>query len=298
MNMNYAETIKQLRIKKNMTQKDLAQGICSQGLISKIEKQEINSDIIILSKIAEKLDVSVGYLIGETNQNGEDWALTIEKNIKNIEELINQHKFLELETFFTRISATIPFFKNNVAFKLWIESIIEAQNRNQLEKAIEKCQQGLQSLDDAQNLENHYFDLEFHLNNAIGNYYALIENHSQAIEYYLKALRLVELNADKYSNQIKSLYGLSRSYSAQNNVIESNFYAERAIQISTQNNTLDHTDSLYLLLARNYISSNEFDKAEKCLKKAEIISEILMNHYLTPYINRNAAVLKEKLMAK
>ncbi|WP_446455947.1 helix-turn-helix domain-containing protein [Tuanshanicoccus lijuaniae] len=38
MKANIAERIKTLRKKKNMTQKDLAEGICSQGLISKIEK--------------------------------------------------------------------------------------------------------------------------------------------------------------------------------------------------------------------------------------------------------------------
>ncbi len=68
--MNYAENIKRIRLRKKYTQSELADGIASQGMISKIEKKQLSPDIDLLEAIAEKLNCSIMDLL--TNNNDDE----------------------------------------------------------------------------------------------------------------------------------------------------------------------------------------------------------------------------------
>lgn len=60
--MTLGESIKNKRKKMNMTQKQLAAGICTQGQISKIEKNEIVPLSNLLKNIADRLNVTIDEL--------------------------------------------------------------------------------------------------------------------------------------------------------------------------------------------------------------------------------------------
>lgn len=120
MDINYAEKIKKLRLQKNMTQKDLAKDIRSQGLISKIEKNEVDSDIKILHKIAQKLDVTVGYLIGEVDDDGQNITSAIPKFQQKINTFIEEKRYLALEHYFKEVVNDASFSPISSTYKLWI----------------------------------------------------------------------------------------------------------------------------------------------------------------------------------
>nr|WP_276934590.1 helix-turn-helix transcriptional regulator [Globicatella sulfidifaciens] len=147
MDINYAEKIKKLRLQKNMTQKDLAKDICSQGLISKIEKNEVDSDIKILHKIAQKLDVTVGYLIGEVDDVGQNITAAIPKFQQKINTFIEEKRYLALEHYFKEVVNDAIFSPISSTYKLWIDSIILANNYNLIEEAIANCEQAIRILE-------------------------------------------------------------------------------------------------------------------------------------------------------
>lgn len=68
------DAIKSGRLKRNMTQQELAEGICTQATISNIEKSGKLPAINLLLAIADRLDIEIEefyYLIGEnTTENG------------------------------------------------------------------------------------------------------------------------------------------------------------------------------------------------------------------------------------
>lgn len=295
MDINYAEKIKRLRLQKNMTQKDLAKEICSQGLISKIEKNEVDSDIKILHKIAQKLNVTVGYLIGEVDDVGQNITSAIPKFQQKINTFIEEERYLALEHYFKEVVNDASFSPISSTYKLWIESIILANNYNLIEEAIANCEQAISILENKNRPE--LGDLELHINllNSVADYYFSFENYNEAIDYFEKALKLVENKANFLHYQIKILFGLARSNSYLLKIMESNFYAENAVHLSAQTKDLQRIDSLYLLLADNAIIADDFTKAADFCNKAQLIAEIKENNFLIPYINRTYAKLQLKI---
>ncbi|HDR8469634.1 TPA: helix-turn-helix transcriptional regulator, partial [Bacillus cereus] len=70
-------TIKELRIKKNISQSELCHGICSQSQISKIEKGVIYPSSILLYQLSERLGIDPNNI----------FALTQNKKLKYVENV-------------------------------------------------------------------------------------------------------------------------------------------------------------------------------------------------------------------
>lgn len=100
------EAIKAGRLKKNMTQQELAEGICTQATISNIEKAGKIPAITLLLAIADRLDIDIDelyYLMGEnTTKNGKIMkkvkVLCSQSNHKEAATLLKEINEAELET--------------------------------------------------------------------------------------------------------------------------------------------------------------------------------------------------------
>src|SRR5690606_18428042 len=103
--------IKRLRKAKKLTQKQLAEGLCSQSEISRIEAGEFYPSIDLLYLIANQLQLSVNYFFEiltheqakETNEiKNKIWTMSSEKNYKEllqyVEKLLSEAKNLHPET--------------------------------------------------------------------------------------------------------------------------------------------------------------------------------------------------------
>ncbi|MCY7039971.1 helix-turn-helix domain-containing protein [Streptococcus sanguinis] len=58
MKQNISNLVKKYRKKRGMTQEKLAEGICTQAIISKIEKGQTNLSVDIFSELCKKLEIS------------------------------------------------------------------------------------------------------------------------------------------------------------------------------------------------------------------------------------------------
>ncbi|MDZ7836233.1 MAG: helix-turn-helix transcriptional regulator [Alkalibacterium sp.] len=59
------EKIRKRRKEIKMTQFDLSDGICTQAMISRIEKEKVRPSRELMEKLAERLEVSLHYFYGE-----------------------------------------------------------------------------------------------------------------------------------------------------------------------------------------------------------------------------------------
>jgi len=92
--MFLGDLIHERRLKKQLTQSELAAGICTQNTISKIEKKQIPPTIPILTKICLRLDLTLNDLFTEFNSI--DTAT--DQNTINAEiALLNGHTQLALD---------------------------------------------------------------------------------------------------------------------------------------------------------------------------------------------------------
>ncbi|MGO1453871.1 MAG: helix-turn-helix domain-containing protein, partial [Alkalibacterium gilvum] len=63
--MKIGEKIRKRRKELKMTQADLSEGICTQAMVSRIEKKKVKPSRELMEKLAERLAVSLHYFYGE-----------------------------------------------------------------------------------------------------------------------------------------------------------------------------------------------------------------------------------------
>ena len=83
MGMLLASRIKNRRKELKLSQKELADGICKQGQISRLENGEYTPGSELLYQLAKKLNVSMDYFFDEHIVNENSELTEFKKNSKN-----------------------------------------------------------------------------------------------------------------------------------------------------------------------------------------------------------------------
>lgn len=281
---DYALNIRKLRKQKNMKQTDLAAGICSQGMISKIEKKQLRPDIDLLILIAKKLDVSVSELIGEHTETQN------KKYLMHITSLLNSREFDVLESYLDSKAATDESVLNNPAFSRWLKGVLLATNHEDAENALQELTEALRIIDESGQPQE---DLRVRIYTTLASTYILQNNYDQSIKFSNLAISLLPKTELDFETKQKVYYTLALAYSYQENFAETIFHTQIAIQVGLESSSLYLLDDLYLLLANTYIQTKEYDKANTALDKATLLADIKNHYVLKPYIERNAMQLKQ-----
>ena len=131
---NLGDTIHTIRVKLNVTQKELAEGICSQSQISKIEKGEISPYIDTLVKIANRLGMDPNYFI---NQICKEQYEFVEHSKVKIREYTKKKEYVEVKRLISRLEKH-PSFKNleEVQFLYWHKGVYTYYLEDDFSKAI------------------------------------------------------------------------------------------------------------------------------------------------------------------
>ncbi|PGK14927.1 transcriptional regulator, partial [Bacillus cereus] len=127
-------TIKELRIKKNISQSELCHGICSQSQISKIEKGVIYPSSILLYQLSERLGVDPNNI----------FALTQNKKLKYIDNVkfvikdcLKQKQYEELYEIVKKEKDEKNFqSKEDKQFLLWHEAIAVFEVKRSIKTAL------------------------------------------------------------------------------------------------------------------------------------------------------------------
>ncbi len=89
-NINMGERLKNLRISKNLTQKQVAERLgIAISTLSGYELEEKHPSYFVLMKLARLYDVSTDYLIGMTEKRNIDVTGLSEKEINSVAEIVS-----------------------------------------------------------------------------------------------------------------------------------------------------------------------------------------------------------------
>ena len=83
--MKIGEKIRKRRKELKMTQADLSEGICTQAMVSRIEKKKVKPSRELMEKLAERLAVSLHYFYGE------DSVESRYSKMNQLRKLVRQH---------------------------------------------------------------------------------------------------------------------------------------------------------------------------------------------------------------
>ncbi|SDK36610.1 helix-turn-helix domain-containing protein [Sediminibacillus albus] len=270
--MEIGPFIKLHRVKQNMTQEELAEGIVSESYLSKIENRRTEPSTDVINMLCTKLGVEVksedDSLLKEKCQEWFD--MLFEVNSKT--EITNKYEELQ-EIIENNYSHTQVLFEiHKIRYYLIIDEV------NLALKQINNLKEVSNTFDNYQ----LYFWLKFK-----GNYNSVIEEFNQAFRFYKLAeekTNQIELSEAEVAD-LK--YTLAVTYSKLRNTLEVIDYANQALEAYSKNYNFIRCAQCHILLGISYRRIRIYDKAIKNYNLAQHLAKLNKKDDLIQLTNIN-----------
>ena len=130
---HYSEIIKEYRLKRNLSQKSLSNGICAQSIISKIEKNELTPSVELFFKIINKLEIPFD-LFSEQFCTELNKKSTSTLNTPEISKLLENRDYVTLNLIINTLSTDNLSFSDSLYYK-YLSGIIECSYNKNIENS-------------------------------------------------------------------------------------------------------------------------------------------------------------------
>ncbi|MCK3935717.1 helix-turn-helix transcriptional regulator [Streptococcus suis] len=285
-----ATRIKSRRKELKLSQKELAEGICKQGQISRLENGEYTPGSELLHQLAKKLSVSMDYFFDEQILNESTELIEFKKIAKTF---ITQRNYESLKYIYDlekekshRLSLSDKIYLE------WIASLVDFYVCDRRERAIERLEKALKS--------THKADINhLQISNTLFNFYHDTDNLARfdmMKEELASHLQQLTLNTiEELELSIKFNYNLSRYFWLHNNMEAAIKQVTATIKLCQEYRTTYLLADSFLLLGnlsqnfsekttiKTYFETAHFlykqieDNTEKALAVEHYISEKFQN---------------------
>ncbi|MGR3765873.1 helix-turn-helix domain-containing protein [Rossellomorea sp. NS-SX7] len=284
--------IRELRKDIGLTQGELAEDICTQALVSRIEKGDIYPSAASLYQISKKLGVDVNYFfeIGSTPRL--DYVKEVERQLRKMRIKLKYNEMMDV----IKVEESNPLFykdSTNLQLLYWHKSIYLFEVKKDHKKAIDLLTEAYH-LTAAQ--KKVLTEREIEILMTLGVFEFNLGNQDQSMEYYNKvhsALSTLEHLNDK-SIKTRLLYNIARSLTRLGNYKESTRYCEQAIKWCVEEEHLWGLGELYYHIGHNYEQEGKLEEALPYVEKSMIIFEMRNNDGYHSYLLKK----KEQIMSK
>lgn len=285
--------IKELRKVVGLTQGELADGICTQALISRIEKGDIYPSATSLYQISKKLGVDVNYFfeIGTTPRL--DYVKEVERQLKKLRVKLKYDEIIEI----VRTEEKNPLFlkdETNLQLLYWHRGIYVNEVEQNKEEALIILKKAL-SL--TYNQKKAMSEREMNIFISMGILEFSRHNYDRAIEIYQGVNDALTYNDQLQDKSIKTrlLYNIARVFTRLGNYHESIQYCEEGIRWIIQEETLYGFAQLNYHIGYNLELQERYKEALPYLDKAAMLFDIQYNLKLSNFIKGNIEKIKEKI---
>ena len=284
-----ASRLKERRKALKLSQKELAEGVCKQGQISRIENGEYTPGSELLYALSRKLRVSMDYFFDEQVQDEknelENFRLVAEnfisqrdysslKYLYNLESKSSSHLSLSDKMYLEWIQTLVLFYCDN--------NKLEAVSK--LEKLIkEKNISEINYLRFSNTLFNFYYDID-----DLNQFNEIRDNLEKRVN------NLIIHTIEELELSIKFNYNISRYLWLQNNVEDALNKISETIRICKRYRSNYLLADLYLLLGNASASFGNIDEVRDYYAKAKFLYNLDGNQEMSLKVEHYIA---EKLMS-
>ncbi len=277
--MEIGDKIRYYRKQQGLTQKDLAEGICTKSYLSKIESNIAKPHQDIVKILLAKLGVSEidneSINVEEINRKLYEWYEVIKSRDKNKAKAIEMSIYRDISKIDDpRIIIEYQIF--SLRYQLLLRNMDESK----------------QLIHKLESVENHLSEKQkYYFYFFYGLYKYLQYEYIDSLEYYLKAEMV---NQQIHMNEPELFYLLSLVYTKLHNVTLAIRYANISFDIFNRNMDLVRSIESQSVLSVNYIRLNEYEKAKQHLENSLKIAEKLNDTYLMSNLYHNIGYLYSK----
>ncbi|WP_201715969.1 helix-turn-helix domain-containing protein [Rossellomorea arthrocnemi] len=285
--------IKELRKAVGLTQGDLAEGICTQALVSRMEKGDIYPSATALYQISEKLGVDVNYFfeIGTTPRL--DYVKEVERQLRYFRVRLMYDEMIEM----VRTEEKNPlFFRNEANLQLlyWHKSIHIFEVEKDQEAGLALLEKAL-SL--TMNEKRALTEREIEIHMTLGAFEFGRGNLEKSLELYEEVSSALQFSAQLHDKSIKTrlLYNIARTLTRLGKYKESNSYCDQAIKWCLEEEHLFGLGELYYHTGYNYELEGEYKKALSYIDKAILIFDMYKDNRYRQYLQKKQDDISKKI---
>ncbi len=286
--------ISELRKEMNLTQGELARGICTQSLISLIERGESDPSAEVLYQIAKKLGVDVNYFfeIGSTTRL--DYVNEVEKQLRRTRIFYQYNEMMEI----VAAEEKNPMFYHDpskLQLLYWHKSIYFAEEKKEYSKAIDLLKMAI-DLVPAKNRAHTELELEMMM--SLGGFEYRLEHFEQMLCQYQKVETIINsTNRILSDTTIKTrVYSnLGRAHTNIGNFEESNVLLNKGIDWCIECGDLYLMPALHYQIGYNHELMGDYDKALEYLDYSISLFELNPEYPLQGFLSGRRAHYIEKL---
>lgn len=216
-----ADKLKSKRKEYGMSQSELADGICEQSQISKIERGSLMPTALLLHQLADRLKVTMDYFFDDEV----DATSNLKEFISLSSKLLENRNYKDLEYLYNLEKEKHSFLTvDDMSYLTWIQSLISFYNDNDSQKAIALLEDSITTI-------NKKHSIYLKTLNTLANFYSLVgQDDNYAINYQ----KLIQLYATKDFDSQEILFGYIRTrYNYAHHLLSKNQNLE-AIQIAME----------------------------------------------------------------
>ncbi|MDQ0416177.1 transcriptional regulator with XRE-family HTH domain [Croceifilum oryzae] len=282
------DNIKQLRKTFGLSQKELAEGICTQAQISKIENGSIYPLSTTLYLISRKLGVDVNYFFDICETPRLDYAQEVILLIQEYKRKRDYEKIYRI----VKAEKTNPVFQTlrNKQFLIWHEGICLYYLKSNSEECLNLLKQALDmTLSAIVSLR------EVEILNSIAIIYCEEKNYVEANTYFEKAIKHYEVLP--YKNDISIIvrvyYNYAKSLTITGEYERSIDFCNRGIRICRSNETLYSLGELMYHTGFNWLNVGNHMKAIQYMKESIRIFELQQNQQFIQHVETEIAKISD-----
>lgn len=261
-----ASRLKERRKALKMSQKELAEGVCKQGQISRIENGEYTPGSELLYALSRKLRVSMDYFFDEQVQDEKNEL----ENFRLVaENFISQRDYSSLKYLYNLESKSSSHLSlSDKMYLEWIQTLVLFYCDDNKFEAVSKLEKLLK--------ERNISEINYlRFSNTLFNFYYDIDNLNQFNEIRdnleKRVNNLIIHTIEELELSIKFNYNISRYLWLQNNVEDALNKISETIRICKRYRSNYLLADLYLLLGNASASFGNIDEVRDYYTKAKFL---------------------------
>ena len=284
-----ASRLKERRKALKLSQKELAEGVCKQGQISRIENGEYTPGSELLYALSRKLRVSMDYFFDEQVQDEKNEL----ENFRLVaENFISQRDYSSLKYLYNLESKSSSHLSlSDKMYLEWIQTLVLFYCDDNKFEAVSKLEKLLK--------ERNISEINYlRFSNTLFNFYYDIDNLNQFNEIRdnleKRVNNLIIHTIEELELFIKFNYNISRYLWLQNNVEDALNKISETIRICKRYRSNYLLADLYLLLGNASASFGNIDEVRDYYTKAKFLYNLDGNQEMSLKVEH---YLAEKLMS-
>ncbi|MFE4523054.1 tetratricopeptide repeat protein [Cytobacillus firmus] len=284
--MNFSaigQRIRELRKLMNLSQGELAKGICTQAQISKIEKGDVYPYASTLYLISERLGVDVNYFFDIGTTPRLDY---VQEVLRQLTLARRNSDYREMEQIVKTEEKNPLFQQNNKNYQvlLWHKGICQYMLHKDSKAAIDILSKAIAL--------THYTDKvwserEIEVLLSIGSVYFEEKDYKKSLKVYFEAKEYLHQLPfiNDHTLLCRLYYNIARSLTRLEKYSDSIKYCREAVRWCIEKDNLYLLGELHYHIGYNYEIQGKFQKARECMQKSLIIFELQEDEKYVNFIN-------------